>query len=241
MNVTYSKELTHAFVATPENLKDIVNLFEKHVGTVEIRADCQDDISRNFDSVEKLIAYRNPKSKALHRVYFYARSDDRLITARIRFLDSIWVGILIDLTGPEDVVSILKEETLDIFSGMCPGYNIMSLRDKSWIVGAVGAVIGAVSMMLILMLYNIKEIEITFIMFLQEIMPIQLILALFLMSICFLVFKKPYNYLFPNAVFRIGQGNSRFERQQKVRWGVIIGFGVSLAASLVVPILMTVF
>lgn len=233
MNVSYSKELTHAFVATSTDLKDIVMLLEKHVGGVEIRADCKDDISRGFDSIEELIAYRNPKSKELHRVYFNARSDNRLITARIRFLDSIWVGILIDLTGPEDVVSILKEETLDIISGMCPGYNIMSLRNISWIVGVV---IGAVSMMLIQILYNIKEIEITFTMLLREILPIQLILGLFLMSICFLAFKKPYNYLFPHAVFRIGQGNSRFERQQNVRWCVIIGFFVSLAAGVIVLI-----
>ena len=233
MNVSYSKELTHGFVATPENLKDIVILLEEHVGAVDIHADCKDDISRNFDSVEELIAYRNPKSKALYRVYFYARSDDRLITARIRFLDSIWTGVLIDLTGPEDVVTKIKEETQDIISGMRPWYSVVSFPVVSITFGCIYGIITAFWIQTAL---GYEWGKIGLIKYLREVFPLHLILAIISVPL-WLLLKKPYMYLFPNAVFRIGQGNSRFEIQQKVRWCVIIGFFVSLAAGVFVLIL----
>lgn len=234
MNVSYFKELTHAFVARPSELRELVTLLEENIGPVEIRADCKDDISRKFDSIEELISYRNPKSKELRRVYFNARSDDNTRTARIRFLDSIWVGILIDLTGPENVVSKIKEEARDIFSGMCPKYSIISISKIPWIYGVV---IGAISMLWLLSLYDIKENEISFTTYIREIIPAQLILGMLLLLMCFLLFRRPYNYLFPHAVFVIGQGKLRFENQQRVRWCVIIGFFVSLAAGLIIAIL----
>ena len=44
--------------------------------------------------------------------------------------------------------------------------------------------------------------------------------------------SKIRDRLFPRATFAIGQGKRRHENLEKVRWGVIIAFGVSLAAGL---------
>ena len=229
MNVSYSKELTHAFVATPENLKDIVILLEEHVGAVDIQADCKDDMSRRFDSVKTLIAYRNPKSKELHRVYLNAYSDDRLITARIRFLDSIWVGILIDLTGPEDVVSKIKEEIQDIISGMRPWYAVVSFPKVSI---TFGCIYGMIIAFLTQSALGYKMDEIGLINYLREVFPLYLILVIISVPL-WLLMKKPYMYLFPPAVFTIGQGKSRFKRVKWIR-NVLIALFVSLAAGLVI-------
>ena len=107
MNVSYSKELSHAFVAAPSELQDLVTLLENRIGKVEIRADCTDNISRKFESVNHLIAYRNPKSKEIRRIYFNARSEDYKKSAGIRFIDSLWVRVLIDLiVKPENMFTL---------------------------------------------------------------------------------------------------------------------------------------
>ena len=81
--------------------------------------------------------------------------------------------------------------------------------------------------------YKIGEIGL--INFLRDVMPIQLAAAIVFVVLWFLL-KKPYNYLFPQASFLIGQGEARFTHKQKVLWSVIIAFLVSLAAGLFILI-----
>ena len=233
MNVSYSKELAHAFVATPSELKELTTLLEENIGKVEIRADCTDDISREFETIEELIAYKNPKSKELRCVYLTARSDDYEKSVRIRFLDSIWTGILIDLAGPENVVSNLKEETQDIIAGMRPWYNVLFHSKFSM---TISFIFGMILTLWIQIALGYKVGEIGIISYLRDVMPINLIAAFIILSLCVLFLKKPFNYLFPKAVFLIGQGETRFKHQQNVLWGVIIAFFVSLAAGLVILI-----
>ena len=52
-------------------------------------------------------------------------------------------------------------------------------------------------------------------------------------------FNKLRDFFFPPIVFTTGHGKSRFKNKERLQWVVIIGFVVSLAAGLVVPIIMT--
>ena len=81
--------------------------------------------------------------------------------------------------------------------------------------------------------------EIGLINFLRDVMPIQLIASIMFVALWWFLLKKPYEYLFPQVVFVIGQGKSRFEHQQRVRWCVIIGFFVAMTAGLV-PLILSV-
>ena len=67
--------------------------------------------------------------------------------------------------------------------------------------------------------------------------PINLILWGIVLFLSRSFLNNLYTYLFPRSIFTIGQGKSRFKQQQKVLWGVIIAFFVSLAAGVVVLIL----
>ena len=130
MNVHYSDELKQAFVVRPDHLKK-VELFQKHIGKVYISTDCVDKIKREFETVEDLIGYENPKSKRINRLHLRARSNDDSKSATIVFRAPLWFQepVSIDVTGREDVVSILKEQVLDVLSGMCPWYSRIARAD----------------------------------------------------------------------------------------------------------------
>ena len=136
MNVHYSKTLLHAFVAGASELKKLTDLFQNHIGKVDIRADCADGFSREFETVGDLIAYENPKPKEICRICLNAHSDDFSKSATIDFRDfsdlvySYWFtspprGVSINFTASEDIVSKLKERTQDVIVGMRPRYHMI--------------------------------------------------------------------------------------------------------------------
>ena len=246
MKGRYSEELLHAFVVRPDELKKLVELLQKRIGKVDISADCVDKIEREFNTVKELIAYENSKSKRIRRIHLSARSDNYSKSATIVFRDSFFVGVSINVSGREDVVSRLKEEMLDIIAGMRPWYDAMShinfvivISIVLWILMTfwlIPFVVDVVMKFRGIPMSDYKGKDISFSVYLRQVMPISTLLALIFVSTYMLYFKRLHKFLFPRAFFMIGQGKSRFEHQQRVRWCVIIGFFVSLAAGLVLLI-----
>ena len=242
MDVHYSDQLKQAFVVSPADLKKLVELLQRRIGKVNISADCIDEIEREFKTIKDLIAYENSKSKRIRSIHLRARSDDysRSTTIVFRKPSWPWNGVSIDITGGEDVVSRLKEKVLDVFSGMRPWYSWIAFAD-----------LGAIFLIGYFMLFFIFQISIWF-----EWTPVldsppsasskargTVIGTLFLLVVLLGLwgFHRLRGFLFPKLVFTIGQEESRFKLLEKIRWGVVITFGVSLAASLVVPIIKIVF
>lgn len=122
MNAKFSKDIQDAFIAGPDGLKKLGSLFSDRIGPLEIQIDCVDEITRNFPSMEELLLYENAKSKAIKSLRLFARSKDSNQRAEIKFTDSEWRGISIELDASQEVVSRLKDEVLDILSGMRPWY-----------------------------------------------------------------------------------------------------------------------
>ena len=147
MKGRYSKELSHAFVVSPDELKKLVELLQKRIGEVDISVKCADDFSREFNTVKELIAYENPKPKRIRSIRLGARSDDYSKSATIVFRDHFFFrsGISIDATGREDVVSRLKEEILDVVAGMCPWYNFAFHPTAPIIIGVIFGMISGAS------------------------------------------------------------------------------------------------
>ena len=247
MNVSYSKVLPHAFVVSADGLKKLVELLHNLIGKVNIRADCTDDLTRKFNNIDELIIYENPKLKEIRQVHLTARSDDYSKSARISFVNYSTLSISIDFEGCEDVVNKLKDKTLDIIAGMVPSYDFMYRIKFKMIFSIIFGILFFTHMSLYLIYYvvilkvvsvpganeDIKNFLMSFRNMIYPPLAISYVITFFSNTIL--------RTFFPKAVFTIGQGKLRFEHQEKVRWVVIIGFGVSLAASLVVPIVMWFF
>ena len=130
MSVNYSEELSQAFVLGPEELKKLVELLEKHIGTIRISADCTDKIQREFTTVKELIDYENPTSKRIRRIYLSAREDfEKSSTIVFRDSSSFSGGVSLSIAASEDVVLQLKDKILDIIAGTRPWYSLLTRSD----------------------------------------------------------------------------------------------------------------
>lgn len=235
MNVSYSEELSQAFVIEPDELKKLVELLQKRIGEVSISADCIDKIQREFTTLKELIDYENPNSKRICRIYLSARSNDYSKSATIIFRDSVSSfsgGISLSITAREDVVSRLKDKILDIVAHTRPWYNALTrsfdlANIKHWIVYIlfvflVFSLIGFLAFKFGLISDDKEGIELR-----DQIRAFITFPSIIFLIVCFTFLSKPFKWLFPSGVFTIGQGKSRFETLKRVQWSVVIPSVVS--------------
>ena len=224
MNAEYSNILKQAFVVGPSELKKLTNLLQDSIGEVKITAGCADGISRDFETVDSLINYENPKAKEIRNVRLFA-VNQRSGVDLLAMVDCgrSFRGIDINFTGSEDMVSRLREKTLDILIGTRPWYSALSYIHFG-------------SMFVILLGWFIWHIVWRYqSVIIENVSPILgglIVLALSVML--WFGGNRLGDYLFPYAVFRIGQGGSRFKNTERFQWGVVICFIVSLATGLII-------
>ena len=224
MNAEYSDLLTQAFVVGPSELKKLTNLLQDSVGEVKITAGCADGISREFETVDRLIEYENPKRKEILNVRLLALAQRSGVDSLAMVdLGRSFKGIDINFTGCEDTVSRLKEKTLDILTGTRPWYNRLSYI-------SFGGVFVA------LLWWFGWDIVWRYPSVIIETVPSILagLIAVVLGIILWFSGNKLGNYFFPYAVFTIGQGKSRFENKERFQWSVGIPLLISLAAGLII-------
>ena len=229
MNAHYSDTLQYAFVAGDSELKKLVELLQDRIGKVKIRANCADGIDREFETVNNLIAYDNPKSKAIRRVYLTTTSDDYSTSAVISLHGSRERGVLIEISGSEEFVFLCRESIQDIIAGMRPWYDGVCRVNFAYLFLPIFAII----FFQLVIIGSKMELDSKKEKIFLGIVPI--LLNIVLLPLMF-VGNKLRDYIFPRAVFTIGQGKSRFEDKERLRWGVVIGFGVSFAAGILIAI-----
>ena len=233
MNVKYSKCLRQGFIVGPTELTKLNELLQNHFDRVKIYTDCADDFSRPFATVDDLINYENPKSKEIYGIRFMAESSDYSKSATI-FLASVSKGgMSIELVEEEEVASRLGAQILDILTGMRSWYNIFVRIDFTnlsfymslsclWILSLVLSVSGRLKF----------EEEKSFAMITPLFVPYGFWFVC--IAVLFLNGNEIRDVFFPPAVFKIGQGKSRFEDKEWIRRGVAIGLPVSLVAGLII-------
>ena len=241
MSVSYSEELSQAFVIGPNELKKLVDLLQKHIGKVSISADCIDNIQREFSTVKELIDYENPKSKRIGRIYLNAREGfEKSSTIAFRDSSSFSGGVSLSITAREDVVVQLKDKIFDIVEGTRPWYNPLTHFDLTTPAGFFSYFFFLVVVIILstfiafkcgLISASTKGMELS-----DQLGTFIFLTSIIFMILYFTFLSKLFKWLFPPGVFTIGQGNSRFETVKRVQWGVIIAFMVSLAAGCVLLI-----
>lgn len=236
MESHFSVELPQAFVVGPDELKKLAALLGDRIGIVEIRIDCADDASRKFACVRDLVAYENPKTKEIRHIHLSARSDDLSKHATIDLSGSRWRGISLDFTARDDVVSRLKTDTLEIIAGMRPWYSIMHHIDFV----SVGFFACCLVWVALCAVVAFKFLPVTdsnnstpSASALTQLVAFGGIAGLFGVGI---ILNRFRDSVFPRAVFIFGQGKSRFTHLERVHWGILIAFVVSLVAGLVIAV-----
>ena len=240
MNVHINTERKHAFVLRLSQLKNLWDLLNTQVGTVNASVVCADEITREFTSWEQLAAYDNPPAKMAVELTLEAQSEDLETSVEVEFSDGTWQTIEVEIHATERVGAGIKDKILDILDGTKPWYSPFA--------GDVRPILFALSI-LVPMSYVVLDqnppdatpgklegsSNRSFHYHVLVILTASAALAL--VYIVVQKISKLWSWIFPKTYFAFGQGENRYNTVEKFQWGTSIAFVVSVTASLVVLLL----
>jgi len=227
-------DITHAFVATSDDIKKFWSIFTSYGLVVTVAASCTDGLVRHFDSCESLLQYDNPTRAAITSLDISARLREPYTTAEISLGARYSAPISISLRGDEGAVSSMRTYVSDASDGMRAWYSAISRIDFFYIWFPV--------LVFLLMLGQVmspsgvphpatplkKAVE--------SLAFVGLVIGGIAAAIWSISLLR--KRCFPVATFAIGQGLSRHKQKEQVRWVVVVGFVVGVGASLVATVLL---
>jgi len=228
MKANVNKDRNHAYVLKIENIKAIWSLLQERIGKTTIIVKCKDDIEREFDDLKTFQIFENSKNKAIKHLIIRSICIDSSKFANIEFSDSLWRTVNIHIEASENVVRRLNDDINDIIDGIKPWYSKVAKIDF------IPVLLGILAILLMSYGKTLPETSKSILTFQEAFFSFSIVIIFFLLIIFIIylinILKKRY---FPVAYFAIGQGLNRFDLDEKVRWGVIVAFIVSVSASIV--------
>ncbi len=238
MKTQFRVHLPDAFAVDADHIKKIHTLLKDRIGDVKIEATCADSAHRQCSSATELIAYENPSAKRIEEMTFRAHSEDFKKEVLVRFAGSGWAPrIRIEIDADDDVVERLQSRLHEILRGSRRWYYRVRRFDIFSAIFGMGLLIGMGGAVYIAVNCppEIKQSDLTT----RGVAQSWLIASGSIVTLCVLAYalSRIRDKWFPHGVFLIGQEKEVDQTAEKVRWTVVIAFGVSLAASLVLPFL----
>lgn len=234
MATQFSRNWPWAFVLGPENVKRIWELLEQRVGAVTARAHGADSMRHEFETLNALIAFENASGKQLQSLELSATARDPRKEASVEFggiMNPISVSIA---AGDTNQIALVRDDLLDAINGTKAWYSAISRIDLGWVLIAVVMFLGVVGTLAVGDSPPRPGLTLS-----QAIIQALVVVAFLGVSgfACWGMHRLHKRY-FPTSFFALGQGESRFALDDKVRWVVIVGFAISAFASLVVAIML---
>lgn len=244
MRASCSLELPQAFLLGEEHVKKLCKLLDDRIGRVEIKAACTDQLEREFKDAADLAKYENTKASEINRIRMTARSENWEKSVSLVFCGDPkrTHKISLDITADDGVVLRLKADVLDVVSGTRPWFSsIAAIPDN--IIIAVGAYTMLPIILLLIPLsvprlsaFLSRPVDAAF-------YPFALLLLGSVTVAYFAIlwgFQTVFKCVFPRSVFLLGQGIGRYRIIEFWQWGVVIGFFVSLAASILLTMVLAI-
>ena len=228
MKATVTKTYNNIFVLNESDVQNIWNIFRDRINTPTIVIKCIDDLKREFTTWKSFTQFNNSKSQEIIDLSIHATSDlndksDK--RASIEFGMNYSRTVYLYIEANEKVTIRLKDDIENILEDIKPWYQKISFFDFT------NAYLSMTIPLLIIFLFfynldlNNNENKLSIIL-----------LSTAIVSVLFLTFghylNKIKNYFFPKVYFELGAGIERYKTFENIRWTVIVGFVVSLLASL---------
>lgn len=210
------------------DLRNVWRKLETYGGNVTATVQFSDKVERKVACIEDLVSFENSKKRSILSIELESRSDDRDSRTSIEFDNSEYRTITVNATGGDELVTRVCDELSEFTCGLKPWYSPISRLDVFWLV----YVPFVLAYMIADMMHasSSEDIALTFKQSAAAIGILALIgVALYIFH---KLLSKWKSYLFPIASFAIGQGVKRYETQDKFRFTAVVGFLVSIAASL---------
>ena len=233
MPVSARFEAKQAFVLRSPQIRSIWTTIQQHIGPVEAEASCVDGIERTFASLDELLQYENPRTRAITKLSFQARSSDRSTRCRITFGGRYSATIEATASGLESSVTSWRTAMEEIIDGCRPWYSPIARVDFFTVVWAL--LMLSIVVVTPMVDFSKKNQPMEFSQALVNAAKVFLFMAT--VALTTVALNRLRQRFFPIATFVIGQGEARFAFEENIRWIVIMGFLVSTFASLVVAFL----
>jgi hypothetical protein len=231
MQVMAEIDRRHAVVLNADDIEKIWSLLQSVNGEVTAEILCGDNIKRSFTELKDLANYETSRSRQILELYFSARSSDYKKSASLRFGSSSF-SVSFRAEGPELDILRFKDNIADVTDGLRPWYSIVTRINFYF---ALVALLLFCSIILRAMVQEGKQGA----TFIQALTAALIAILVFACSVGLAWgLTKLRERFFPIVTFAIGQGKHRNEFDEKIRWCVIVGFIVSLFATLVAAFLV---
>lgn len=219
-------KLNSAYVLRASDVEKIWQLLENAIGPVQAETLCADDVERTYTTAKDLMAYDNPPARMVRSIEFEARSTDRSSRATLAFTQQYAPFIEFSASGAEDTIVTLKQRVADIVDACRPWYSMVSRIDFGYVVIAV------TGLAFLVFRFMVPEAPSKALSFGNAFLATLIgVLGLVGIGSVALVLNRVRAKLFPIGTFALGAGETRHLTFENIRWVVVVGFVVSLAAS----------
>jgi hypothetical protein len=228
MRVSRSERSTNVFVLTRPLLEAFAAKVSARLPRLTIKAKCLDGLNREFGSLGELFDFRNPERAQISELLLVARSESFGDRFSITLDSDEYKNVHISVDAEEEVGIYLNELSNDFVASLRPWY--------AWI-ARVDVDIVLLVLWLAFVISNLwKAKSLSFELPRSiDLVPLAVGTALGLIPLTAAIFlKRLVRRFFPKAVFAIGDGEQRHSGRETTRTVLILGFMVSVVASVVV-------
>jgi hypothetical protein len=227
MEASRKGHLGAAFVIHDADLEALNRLLKDFGDDIEYTITGKDGISLTFTDVNKLRAFENPRKKRI--VNFSARVVNREPYRRAYLsLDSHWThNVYVNIEGSQHMTTKLNEEISTWLDGMRPWY---------WWLARGNPLTFSI---LILLLCSLVFLDSWWGHWsgLRSSKPGEFLLPPLVTGGSFWLAAMGLMKGFPAGVFATGQGKRRHDLSDGLRWLAVIGFPVSIIASVIAAVI----
>lgn len=228
-------EANQAFVIKSKDITKIWKLLEDNGMIVEASISCSDQLIRKFTNCETLAQYDNPKRMRITALEISGLSKEPYEKADISIGRSNYTPISVSIRGEESSVALMRMTLADIIDGIKPWYSRFAIIDLWYPLTII--LFAGLFILQMMLPSNPQKHGVTF----DKALLTLSIAIVFLGGIAAIYWgiNKIQAYCFPRATFAIGEGEKEYSFLEQIRWVVIIGFMVSVVASIFVAIFLS--
>jgi hypothetical protein len=232
VDASYEDNLNLPFVMRADDVEKLSAFVSGATGKCEVILRCRDGVQRRTSQISEVLRYENPSDREIQSVTIEGRGGEPRSSIELTFSSGFFHSVSVRIRTEESKLVRLKDSLGVILNGLRPWYASAARRD---IYGTILTIVFLLYVVvLISMLVDLPSGPLP-----KEQME-------WLRSAVFLslaatwpaawIQNKIRARVFPDACFAIGQGLRHYETQEKIRWIVVIGLAVSVAAGLILMV-----
>ena len=228
-----SDSFNGAVVIGPEDVRRCWKILDQHFGEVSATAHCADGLTHDFTSLDALLEYDNSTSREIHTLDVMGHGDgSATITISTFAYSPTTVDIRLSCDEPD--LHTIRRGLLELFGNAKAWFSVFTkIRMEFMYVG------GLILLWMASRFMISGETSGEGLPFPSAILATLLVVGVMalLIGVGFGLAKVQDRY-FPKAVFTLGQGQKRFDTDEKVRWGIFIAGGVTLMMGLLLWLML---